>query len=130
MKNKKGVLSMGKKISLGEVKTFRQKPIVTWKDWEKKEGSYLVLAIFGGGKYPSGAVTFDAGDVRVRKTINLEVAKKVIKEFKGFKGDIMLNIIKKDESFLIELEGIDTENGYFYNLEGKNLIRHKDDIPF
>jgi len=121
---------MGERIVLGKIQSFEKKPIVTWRDWKKEPGSYLVIAIFSGGKYPSGAITFDAGQVNVRKTIDMDTAKSLIKRFKNHEGDIYLIVTKEEDGYLIELEAQPKENGFFYNLEGKNLIRRKKDIPF
>ena len=121
---------MGEKVVIGKVSNFEKKPVSTWRDWKKREGRFLVIAIFGGGKYPNGAITFDEGEILVRKTLDLDVAKELIKKFRGFKGDLILEITKDEDGFMLELDPVEGENGFFYNLEGRNLIRRKEDIPF
>jgi len=42
------------RIHLGQSKSFNSKEIIRFKDWKKKEGSYLIIAIFAPKKYPDG----------------------------------------------------------------------------
>jgi len=115
------------RISLGSFKEFSQKDVITFKDWKKKEGSYLIIAIFSPNRFPSGAITFDAGECLVRKTLDGDVAKKLVKQFMGFKGDLMftLEYNENEKVWNCYIDEVPLENGFIYNREGKNLIRRK-----
>jgi len=116
-------------FKIGEAREITQKPRLSWREWKKKEGKYLLIAIFGPGKYPSWQISFDVGDATVKKTIDPQVGQAIIKKYRNFQGNLYVIVSKthdKWELFLDEEEGSD----FFYNLEGKNLIRRKSDIPF
>ena len=118
------------RVNLGSYKECGSKEIVTFKEWKKKEGSYLIIAIFSPNKYPSGAITFDTGECLVRKTLDGNVAKDLVKRYMGFKGDLMftLQFDKNENVWNCYLDEVPLENGFIYNREGKNLIRRKEDL--
>jgi len=118
------------RVHLGQSKSFGSKDIIRFKDWTKKEGSYLIIAIFSPNKYPSGAITFDEGNYLVRKTLDGGVAKELVKRYMGFKGDLMftLEFDKENNVWNFYLDEVPLENGFIYNREGKNLIRRKEDL--
>jgi len=118
------------RVHLGQAKNFGDKDIIRFKDWKKKEGSYLVIAIFSPNKYPSGAITFDEGNCLVRKTLDGGVAKELVKRYMGFKGDLMftLEFDKENNVWNFYLDEVPLENGFIYNREGRNLIRRKEDL--
>ena len=116
-------------LKIGEAREITQKPRLSWREWKKKEGKYLLIAIFGPGKYPSWTISFDVGDATVRKTISQEVGAAIIKKYKGFQGNLYIIISKARDVWEFYLEE-EPGSDFFYNLEGKNLIRRKSDIPF
>lgn len=118
------------RIHLGQSKSFNSKEIIRFKDWKKKEGSYLIIAIFAPKKYPDGAITFDEGTFLVKKTLDGEVARDLVKRYMGFKGDLMftLEFDKENNVWNYYLDEVPLENGFIYNREGKNLIRRKEDL--
>ncbi len=116
-------------LKIGEAKEIVQKQRLSWREWKKQEGKYLLIAVFGPGKYPSWCISFDTGEVTVRKTINPEIGAAIVKKYKNFKGNLYIVVSKVYDTWELYLEE-ETTDGWFYNLEGKNLIRRKSDIPF
>lgn len=121
-------------MKLGEVREFKKRISVGFKNWsEKRSGEFLLIAVFSPGKYPSWTLSFEAGDYLVKKTISEAVGKEIFKRFKDFEGDLFVKITETGAGYSLEL--VQKENPNFvYILEGKRLIRRKkldlDDIPF
>ncbi len=116
-------------LKIAEIKEVTQKPRLSWREWKKQEGKYLLIAVFGPGRYPSWTISFDTGDVTVRKTISHEIGQAIVKKYKNFQGNLYIVVSKTHDVWELYLEEEPTD-GWFYNLEGKNLIRRKSDIPF
>ena len=108
---------------------------ISWRDWEKREGKFLILALFSPHKYPSWTLSFldEEKNVRVRKTMDEKVALDVAKVLKSAKGKVYLrlksNVNRNAWEIFLEIE---EDSEYSYNKEGKALIlrKRKDDIPF
>ena len=125
-------------MKLGEWKDtqqFEKAQNISWKEWEKKEGKFLILALFMPSKYPSWTVSFldEEANLRVRKSLDNETGMGLAKTLKEAEGKAYLKI-KKNRSkdvFEIYLE-IEKNQEYRYNKEGKALIlrKQKEDIPF
>lgn len=121
-------------MKIGEVKEFRRRIPVGFKNWtERREGEFLLVAVFGPGKYPSWTLSFEAGEFLVKKTISEAVGREILKRFKNFEGDLYVKITETGAGYTLEL--VQKENpSFIYVLEGKKLIRRKklefDDIPF
>ncbi len=116
-------------LKIGEAKEITQKQRLSWKEWSKKEGKFLLIAVFGPGRYPSWQISFDVGDATVKRTIDPQVGQAIIKKYKGFQGNLYIVVSKVNDVWELYLEE-EQNDGWFYNLEGKNLIRRKADIPF
>jgi hypothetical protein len=116
-------------IKIGESKEFRKKESIAWRDWRKQEGKFLLVAVFGPAKYNSWVISFDAGDCLVKKTIDDQVGREIIKKYRGFRGNLYIVISKVNDTWELWLEE-EIASGWYYNLEGKNLIRRREDIPF
>jgi hypothetical protein len=116
-------------LKIGETREFRKKESIAWKDWKKQEGKFLLVALFGPGKFNSWVISFDVGEFLVKKTIDETIGREIIKKYKGFKGNLYVIVSKARDIWEIWLDSEETE-GWYYNLEGKNLIRRKEDIPF
>ncbi|MGC8739806.1 MAG: hypothetical protein ACP5UA_14345, partial [Candidatus Hydrogenedens sp.] len=112
-----------------ESKEFRRKESLAWKDWKKREGKFLLVAVFGPEKFDSWTVSFDSGEALIKKSIPEEIGKEIIEKYKGFNGNLYVIVSKVGDTWELWLdEG--KEIGWYYNLEGKNLVRRKEDIPF
>jgi len=78
------------RFKLGELKGAGGKPTLKFSEWvgslrkEKKtpEGRYLITLILLPSRYPSGAIIFDTGDARIKKTVDGEILKQMLKSFK------------------------------------------------
>jgi hypothetical protein len=116
-------------IKLGESREFRKKESLAWKDWKKQEGKYLLVALFGPGKFNSWVISFDVGEFLVKKTIDEQIGREIIKNYKGFKGNLFIVISKVNDTWELWLDE-EVSDDWYYNLEGKNLIRRREDIPF
>ena len=117
------------RIFLAKAEEKTRKPRISWRDWEKKEGRYLLLAVFTPSKFPSSAVIFETEDAQVQKTIENEIARTIVKEFKNYEGDLYVSITRKDKIWEFHLEKEKGDGTFFYSYDGKNLIR-KRQIPF
>ncbi len=116
-------------FKIAEVKEITQKQRLSWKEWQKKEGKFLLVAVFGPGRYPSWQISFDVGDATVKKTISSEIGQAIVKKYKNFQGNLYIIVSKVHDIWELYLEE-EPGDGWFYNLEGRNLIRRKSDIPF
>ncbi|MGC8871161.1 MAG: hypothetical protein ACP5PT_08765 [Brevinematia bacterium] len=116
-------------LRIGESKEYRKKERIAWRDWKKQEGKFLIIAVFAPAKFNSWTISFDTGDFLVKKSISEEVGREIIKKFKGFEGNLFVIVSKAGDTWELYLEE-EIADGWVYNLEGKNLIRRKDDIPF
>jgi len=92
----------------------QQKPTLKFSEWirtlreqgKKPDGAYPILLIMLPSKYPSGALVFDAGDVKVKLTVKEEVMKEFLKAFK-FKKEkdrtgLKLNVVFDGLEYYIE----------------------------
>jgi len=113
---------------------FNKAESIAWKNWEKREGKYLILALFGPQKYPNYTLSFldEEKNLRVRKSLNEEQAKEVGKLLKTAKGKAYLILIRKSENEFEAYVEIEQNDQYHYNLEGKSFILRqiKEDLPF
>jgi len=115
--------------------SFQKAENISWRNWEKKEGAFLILALFAPSKYPSWTLSFldEEQNLRVRKSLNEELALDIAKYLKNAKGKVYL-VLQKNESnnaFEVSLETVEDKQ-YRYNKEGRALIlrKQKEDIPF
>jgi len=115
--------------------SFQKAQNISWKNWEKREGAYLILALFAPSKYPSWTLSFldEEQNLRVRKSLNEELALDIAKYLKNAEGKVYL-VLQKNESnnaFEVSLETVEDKQ-YRYNKEGRALIlrKQKEDIPF
>jgi hypothetical protein len=116
-------------IKIGESREFQKKPSLAWREWKKQEGKYLLVALFGPGKYNSWTISFDVGEALIRKTIPEETGREIFRKYRGFEGSLFVIVSKVSDIWEFWLEE-ESGDGWFYNAEGRNLIRRKDDIPF
>jgi len=125
-------------MKLGEWKagvSFQKAQNISWRNWEKREGAYLILALFAPSKYPSWTLSFldEEQNLRVRKSLNEELALDIAKYLKNAEGKVYL-VLQRNESnnaFEVSLETVEDKQ-YRYNKEGRALIlrKQKEDIPF
>ncbi len=115
--------------------SFQKAENISWRNWEKKEGAFLILALFAPSKYPSWTLSFldEEQNLRVRKSLNEELALDIAKYLKNAEGKVYL-VLQKNESnnaFEVSLETVEDKQ-YRYNKEGRALIlrKQKEDIPF
>jgi len=115
--------------------SFQKAQNISWKNWEKREGAYLILALFAPSKYPSWTLSFldEEQNLRVRKSLNEELALDIAKYLKNAEGKVYL-VLQRNESnnaFEVSLETVEDKQ-YRYNKEGRALIlrKQKEDIPF
>ena len=115
--------------------SFQKAQNISWRNWEKKEGAFLILALFAPSKYPSWTLSFldEEQNLRVRKSLNEELALDIAKYLKNAEGKVYL-VLQKNESnnaFEVSLETVEDKQ-YRYNKEGRALIlrKQKEDIPF
>ncbi|MGC9110199.1 hypothetical protein [Caldisphaera sp.] len=116
-------------LKIGESKEYRKKESLAWKDWKKKEGRFLLIAVFGPARFNSWSISFDTGEALIKKSITEEIGRELIRKYKGFKGNLYVIVSKVNDTWELWLEE-EPGREWIYNLEGKNLIRRKDDIPF
>ena len=123
---------------LGEWKagvSFQKAQNISWRNWEKREGAYLILALFAPSKYPSWTLSFldEEQNLRVRKSLNDEEGKAIANYLKKAEGKVylMLQKNKENNAFEVTLDTVPDPN-YKYQKEGRALIlrKQKEDIPF
>ena len=125
-------------MRLGEWKTgvnFQKAQNISWRNWEKREGAFLILALFAPSKYPSWTLSFldEEQNLRVRKSLDDETGKDVAKILKDVEGKAYLVLKKNEQNNAFEVYiDIQKDENYSYNKEGRALIlrRKKEDIPF
>jgi len=116
-------------------KQFQKADSIAWRNWEKREGSYLILALFAPNRFPSWTLSFldEEKNLRVRKSLNDEEGKAVAKILKSAEGRAYLMLVKDEKSNVFEVHiEIAKDDQYSYNKEGRALIlrRKKENIPF
>lgn len=125
-------------MKLGEWKagvSFQKAQNISWRNWEKKEGAFLILALFAPSKYPSWTLSFldEEQNLRVRKSLNDEEGKAIANYLKKAEGKVylMLQKNKENNAFEVTLDTVPDPN-YKYQKEGRALIlrKQKEDIPF
>ncbi len=116
-------------MRLGSSKVYTEKARVSWREWNKREGSFLLLCVFGPGKFPGWTIVFATDTEHVKKAIDEEIGRELLKKYRGFDRDLFVKISRDGDEWFLDLEEGQT-SGYVYNLEGRNLIRRKEDIPF
>ncbi|HDI03215.1 MAG TPA: hypothetical protein ENF67_01605 [Candidatus Pacearchaeota archaeon] len=125
-------------MRLGEWKTgvnFQKAQNISWRNWEKREGAFLILALFAPAKYPSWTLSFldEEQNLRVRKSLDDETGKDIARILKDVEGKAYLVLKKNEQNNAFEVYiDIQKDENYSYNKEGRALIlrRKKEDIPF
>jgi len=122
---------MSDRMILGTSK-INDKERITWREWkEKKEGRYLVVAIFKPNRFPSGSISFDTGEYLVRKSFEPDVIKSVIIKYSNLEADLYINLKKQDDKWVFLLETQENNQEYRYVPTNWGLVRKKNDgIPF
>jgi len=125
-------------MKLGEWKagvSFQKAQNISWRNWEKREGAFLILALFAPSKYPSWTLSFldEEQNLRVRKSLNDEEGKAIANYLKKAEGKVylMLQKNKENNAFEVTLDTVPDPN-YKYQKENRALIlrKQKEDIPF
>jgi len=115
--------------------SFQKAENISWRNWEKREGAFLILALFAPSKYPSWTLSFldEEQNLRVRKSLNDEEGKAIANYLKKAEGKVylMLQKNKENNAFEVTLDTVPDPN-YKYQKEGRALIlrKQKEDIPF
>lgn len=106
---------------------------ISWREWEKCEGKFLILALFGPAKYPSYTLTFldDKKNLRVRKSLKEEHAKEIARFLVAKSGKAYIELKKTENGWVVKFDRTQDPE-FYYNIEGKSLIlrRKKEEIPF